>query len=109
MVYEEEPNIGDLVYCHAIGSKYGWYLNQVAIVVGYISKPTKEDKSNFEYKIYLPSTQYYDNVDSQEFKKGNIEIIAKANGTIYSRKISEIEELTKKLNRSKRTKRKRKK
>ena len=102
MVYEEEPTIGDLIYCHAIGSKYGWYLNQIAIVVGYNSKPTETNLSNFEYKIYLPGFKKFDNIDSREFKKGNAEIIAKANGTIYSRKISDIEELTNRLNNPKR-------
>jgi len=106
MMHEEEPNIGDLVYCHAVGSKYGWYLNKLAIVVGYIAKPTEEDHSNFEYKIYLPEFKQFDNIESHEFKKGNVEIIAKANGTIYSRKISEIEELARKINNSKRKQKK---
>jgi len=64
--------IGDLVFCHTIGSKMGWRLNQVGIVIA-------GSKRNTRYRAYLNSGAY-DEFTVTDIKKGNVEIIAKANG-----------------------------
>ena len=64
--------IGDLVFCHTIGSKMGWRLNQVGIVIA-------GSKRNTRYRAYLNSGAY-DEFTVNDVEKGSIEIIAKANG-----------------------------
>jgi hypothetical protein len=100
MIPREEPGIGDLIYCYAVGSPAGWFINQIAIVVNYHSSPTELDQSNFEYRIYLPSYRNFYNITSQEFEKGNADILSKVDGTMTSHKtkkiIKKIERLNKK-------------
>ena len=64
--------IGDLVFCHTIGNKMGWRLNQVGIVVA-------GSKRNTRYRAYLNSGTY-DEFTAADVEKGSIEIIAKASG-----------------------------
>ena len=90
MQLREEPAVGDLIYCHSIGSKYGWYLNQVAIVVNYASNPTELDPSNFKYNIYLPEFRKYYDVTSKDFENGNTEIISKINGSMSTAKLKDL-------------------
>ena len=80
MVSKSLANIGDLIFCHAIGSKYGWYLNQIAIVVSCVQNPLKEDPSNYEFKLYVFSYRDYQLIQSKDFEKGNVEIISKESG-----------------------------
>ena len=64
--------IGDLVFCHTIGNKMGWRLNQIGIVVA-------GSKRNTRYRAYLNSGTY-DEFTATDVEKGSVEIIAKANG-----------------------------
>ena len=101
MIPREEPGIGDLIYCYAVGSPAGWFINQIAIVVDYHSNPIEIDQSNFEYKIYLPSYRNFYSISSQEFEKGNAEILSKVNGTSDSYKIKKIITKINRLNKKK--------
>jgi len=89
------PIVGDLVYCHCIGSIYGWYLDEVGIVVDhqtshYVGASDKLqcrkrdrvpiDKKYVElfaqqYDIYLPTFQKTLKVEYNAFENGDLEII----------------------------------
>ena len=45
---ENNPKVGDLVYCHAIGSKYAWYIDQLGIILDAVPKPLAERPLNKE-------------------------------------------------------------
>ena len=64
--------IGDLVFCHTIGNKLGWRLNQVGIVVAGSKKDTR-------FRAYL-SMGVYDEFTVTDIEKGNVELISKASG-----------------------------
>lgn len=83
--------IGDLVFCHTIGNKMGWRLNQVGIVVA-------GSKKNTRFRAFL-SSGGFDEFTTTDVEKGNIEIIAKASGekVVYSEDIEIIPNYTKKL------------
>jgi hypothetical protein len=76
--------IGDLVFCHTIGNKMGWRLNQVGIVVAGSKKDTR-------FRAFL-SSGGFDEFTTTDVEKGNIEIIAKASGekVTYSEDIEVI-------------------
>jgi len=76
--------IGDLVFCHTIGNKMGWRLNQVGIVVAGSKKDTR-------FRAFL-SSGGFDEFTTTDIEKGNIEIIAKASGekVTYSKDIEVI-------------------
>jgi|TARA_R110000787_G_scaffold2353_3_gene9347 hypothetical protein len=91
-----KPKIGDLVFCHCIGSKYGWFLNQQGIVIGektnhYVTKRKKDgsyasrslgghkriaDSFAKSYKILLIGLEKRIVVDYISFENGDIEIIS---------------------------------
>tara|TARA_Y100001963_G_C6539212_1_gene334733 strand:+ start:140 stop:454 length:315 start_codon:yes stop_codon:yes gene_type:complete len=71
---------GDLIFCHAIGSKYGWYLNQLGLVVSTRSNPIETNPANYEFELYLFNHNDYQNIQSKDFDIGNVEIISKKNG-----------------------------
>ena len=75
---------GDLIYCHAVGSKYGWYLNQLALVVHSGPNPIKTNPGNYEFKLYLFNHNDYQIIQSKDFDIGNVEIISKKNGSIIN-------------------------
>jgi hypothetical protein len=64
--------IGDLVFCHTIGTKAGWRLNQIGIVIA-------GSKRNTRFRTFL-SSGTYDEFTSKDVEKGSVEIIAKASG-----------------------------
>jgi len=64
--------IGDLVFCHTIGNKMGWRLNQIGVVVA-------SSKKNTRYRTFL-SSGGYDEFTTLDIENGNVELIAKANG-----------------------------
>ena len=51
--------IGDLVYCHAVGSKYGWHLDKVGIVVDASPANIAERKEWFDLSAKESSTILY--------------------------------------------------
>ena len=63
---------GDLLYCHAVGNKYGWFLNQLAVVLDV--NVTKES-----YRIYLHANGRYLDIQNNDFTTGNVEVISGAN------------------------------
>jgi hypothetical protein len=71
------PKEGDLVYCHAIGSKYGWYINQLGLILECAIKPVPEDPNNTEYKIWLMEHKRDQIVETRDFKVGNLEVVKK--------------------------------
>jgi hypothetical protein len=64
--------IGDLVFCHTIGNKMGWRLNQIGVVVA-------SSKKNTRYRTFL-SSGGYDEFTVLDIESGNVELLAKANG-----------------------------
>ena len=83
--------IGDLVFCHTIGNKMGWRLNQVGIVVA-------GSKKNTRFRVFI-SSGGYDEFTTTDMEKGNVEIIAKANGekVNYSKDLETIPNYMKRL------------
>ncbi len=79
---DKEAKIGDLVYCHAIGSKYAWYIDQLGIILDIIPKPLAERPLNKEYQIWLMDQCRYQWVESRDFNIGNIEVIRKESGDV---------------------------
>jgi len=80
---KNSPKVGDLVYCHAIGSKYAWYIDQLGIVLEIVAKPLlPSSPKNKVYKIWLMDQNRYQWVESRDFRVGNIEIIKKENGDV---------------------------
>lgn len=79
---ENAPKVGDLVYCHAIGSKYAWYIDQLGIVLDVLAKPLAERPGNKEYKIWLMDQNREQWIESRDFNLGNVEVIRKDNGEV---------------------------
>jgi len=80
MVSKSLACTGDLIFCHAVGSKYGWYLNQLAIVVDSGPEPIKDNPANYMFKLYLFSHDDYQVIQTKDFDIGNVEIISRKNG-----------------------------
>tara|TARA_Y100000296_G_scaffold83834_1_gene115721 strand:+ start:8 stop:289 length:282 start_codon:yes stop_codon:yes gene_type:complete len=64
---------GDLLFCHAIGNKYAWFVNQIGVV-------GESNKRKTRFKVYLSSGKFSE-VTQVDLEKGNVEIVAKANGS----------------------------
>ena len=80
MATKSLANTGDLIFCHAVGSKYGWYLNQIALVTSRKRNPIDLNPANYEFRLYVFSFKDYQTVQSEDFEKGNVEVIAKKDG-----------------------------
>jgi hypothetical protein len=88
-----KPKVGDLVYCHIVGSTLGWYLDQLGIIVHTITPiiavpPATTRSTSRIYEIYLLNKGNTERVSFEDFKKGSIEVITKAGEA----KIKEISE-----------------
>tara|TARA_R100001594_G_scaffold51564_1_gene84976 strand:+ start:452 stop:742 length:291 start_codon:yes stop_codon:yes gene_type:complete len=79
---DKAPKIGDLVYCHAIGSKYAWYIDQLGIILDILPKPLAERPLNKEYKIWLMDQGRDQWIESRDFNLGNVEVIRKESGQV---------------------------
>ena len=79
---ENNPKVGDLVYCHAIGSKYAWYIDQLGIILDAVPKPLAERPLNKEYKIWLMDQSRHQWIESRDFNLGNVEVIRKESGDV---------------------------
>ena len=103
------PKVGDLVYCHCVGSKYGWYLNQAGIIIEektnhYVTKtksPLEGGKSLTElfaktYKIYLTDLKKTVTADYTVFDCGDIEIITGYNSN-QAEEIGKVSDKLKKI------------
>ena len=77
-----DPKIGDLIYCHAIGSKYEWYTDQLGVILDIVDSPKPLDLTNKEYKIWLMDQQRDQIIESSDFKLGNVEVLTKEKGLI---------------------------
>ena len=64
--------IGDLLFCHTVGNKYGWHLNQVGLV-------TEGNQRKTRFRIFLGSGKFSE-VTQNDLVKGNVQIISKASG-----------------------------
>jgi hypothetical protein len=100
------PKVGDLVYCHCVGSQYGWYLNQAGLIVEeltrhYVTKtksPLQGEKTVTDlfakaYKIYLTDVKKTVIADYTTFDCGDIEIITGYN----KNQVKEIGQVSDKL------------
>ena len=70
---KKAPKTGDLVYCHCIGSKLGWYINKIGLV---LTDNTKIKNENFRYKIYVLDEARSLYASVEEFRKDSIEVIS---------------------------------
>ena len=69
---KKTPIAGDLVYCHCIGSKLGWYLNKVGLV---LKENIKETNDRFRYEIYVLDEARFMHASADDFAKNSIEVI----------------------------------
>jgi len=92
--------IGDLVYCHAVGNRYGWHLDKVGIIVDSSPASIPERKGWFEISAEMSSTIVYPDskkesgwlimfsdghqhvLTESELDKGSAEIIGKRETSI---------------------------
>lgn len=81
MVSKSLACTGDLLFCHAVGSKYGWYLNQLALIIDTQANPIDNNPANYEFKLYLFNHKEYKYIQSKDFDVGNVEVISKKNGS----------------------------
>ena len=70
---KKAPIAGDLVYCHCIGSKMGWYLNKVGLV---LKENIKETNDRFRYEIYVLDEARFMHASAEDFQKDSIEVIS---------------------------------
>lgn len=64
--------IGDLLYCHTVGNKYGFQVNQLGIITESVFK-------NSGFRIFLGSGKFSE-VTQSDLERGNVEIVSKARG-----------------------------
>jgi len=64
--------IGDLLFCHTVGNKYGFQVNQVGIII-------EGNRRRTRFRIFLGSGKFLE-VTQIDLEKGNVEIISKAKG-----------------------------
>jgi len=64
--------VGDLLFCHTVGNRLGWHLNQVGIV-------TEGNKRKTRFRVFLGSGNFSE-VTQTDLAKGNVQIISKASG-----------------------------
>ena len=64
--------VGDLIFCHTVGNKFGWHLNQVGLV-------TEGNTRKTRFRVFLGSGRWSE-VTQSDLRKGNIEILSKRTG-----------------------------
>jgi|TARA_R100000008_G_scaffold22226_1_gene11762 hypothetical protein len=77
--------VGDLLFCHTIGNKFGWHLNQVGLV-------TEGNQRKTRFKIFLGSGKFSE-VTQNDLVKGNVQIISKASGEEVSGNVNIVPKL----------------
>ena len=77
--------VGDLLFCHTIGNKFGWHLNQVGLV-------TEGSQRKTRFKIFLGSGKFSE-VTQNDLVKGNVQIISKASGEEVSGNVNIVPKL----------------
>ena len=77
--------VGDLLFCHTIGNKFGWHLNQVGLV-------TEGNQRKTRFKIFLGSGKFSE-VTQNDLVKGNVQIISKASGEQVSGNVNVVPKL----------------
>tara|TARA_Y100000034_G_C6706511_1_gene311854 strand:- start:288 stop:554 length:267 start_codon:yes stop_codon:yes gene_type:complete len=79
--------IGDLLFCHTVGNKYGFQINQLGII-------TEGNKRQTRFRIFLGSGRFSE-VTQIDLDKGNVEIISKAKGPQVNTRLKIIPALSK--------------
>ena len=91
MVSKSLACTGDLIFCHAVGSKYGWYLNQLALVVASGPNPVDHNPANYQFKLFLFNHGEYQYVQTKDFDMGNVEVISRKNSnTVDNSRVQEL-------------------
>jgi len=85
--------IGDLVFCHACGSKYGWVLNQLGLVRDVVMVAKTQKKSVKIYKIWIFNMNRVELVENSDFEQKNLELVSRANGNNEGLKFPKIVDL----------------
>jgi len=80
---EKLPKIGDMVYCHAVGSKYGWYIDQLGIILDITNVALCGSQADAQYKIWLNDQQRVQLVEHRDFTIGNIEVVTREKGMVF--------------------------
>jgi len=79
--------IGDLLFCHTVGNKYGFHINQLGII-------TEGNQRRTRFRIFLAAGKFSE-VTQSDLEKGNVEIISKANGDYVKTKLKIIPDFRK--------------
>jgi len=81
---------GDLLFCHAVGNKYGWYLNQIAVVIDV-------NAENRRYMIYMSTNGKKMCIKESDFVSGNVEIISGTNGSTIRKRMRKTALMTSRI------------
>ena len=71
-----------MLFCHTVGNRFGWHLNQVGIV-------TEGNKRKTRFRVFLCSGNFSE-VTQTDLIKGNVQIISKASGEQISSNLKVI-------------------
>jgi len=82
--WPEFADTGDLLFCHAVGNKYGWYLNQLAVVIA-------TDDVRQRYIIYMSTNRKHMTIQDSDFTSGNVEVISGANDTTIKKRMRKVD------------------
>jgi len=78
--FKSRADTGDLLFCHAVGNKYGWYLNQIAVVIAVdVHMPC--------YIIYMSANGKKLRIKDSDFLTGNVEVISGTDGSTVRKRM----------------------
>lgn len=66
-----QPKTGDLVYCHCVGDKYGWFMDRMAIVTS-----LSANEKDAYCKLYILDTQKSIHINPSDFVETKVEIVS---------------------------------
>jgi hypothetical protein len=83
------PKTGDLVYCHCVGDKYGWFMDRM----GLVTELNLDDPDEF-YTLYMLDNQKTVYINPTDFVETKVEIVS----DYTSDQIEELKERRIKIN-----------
>jgi len=78
--FKSYADTGDLLFCHAVGNKYGWYLNQIAVVIAV-------EEAAQRYIIYMSANGKKMRIKDSDFLTGNVEVISGTDGSTVKKRM----------------------
>jgi len=100
MAMEPYAEVGDLVFCHTCGNKYGWTLNQFGLVQRISVVSETRSTALRVYRIWLFGLNQTELVRDDDFKKKNLELVSRASGNnagLVFPRITDLEKYKKRL------------